>query len=1293
MKREKFPLTSIQRDVWVDQASYPDVPFYNIGGYLRIDGKIDPPIFEKAVRKLVRENDALRIVLHKGDPLPMQEFREKADFDFPFIDFSGDSNPMEKAVAWIRQEFTKSFELHGQFLFRYALVKVSEQCYCYFNCQHHLIADGQTISWIGLRLADAYNSLLAGEDSLSTMPSYADFILSDKEFPQSKRFDQCKSFWKDEYRDLPEPMVPRNYSSSSGVSTLKSGFSSLWIKRDRFNRLAAFSREHNVSPFHLLLAALYIYFLRTAGVKEFVFGIPVMNRSRATAKATIGLFTSGIPIRLNLGLEINPAGLLNSIAKELRRYYRYQRFPLSEINRQSGIYKEGGRQLFDLTVSNEKFDYNTHFNGAPVEAVTLPNGYERNSLAIALKEYHEDQDVRLDFSYNLSAFNKTEIELIEKRIEFIMEEMACKPHLPIRELDILPGSEKNKVLFDWNETKTEYPDKACAHNLFEDQASKTPEATALIIGNKKTTYKELNNRADRIARRLHRLGLSSEEIIGIWAERQEETITGILGVLKAGGAYLPLDPTYPEERIAYMIKDSGIKKILVHKNSAGEVSKFNADIISLDNENNAVGEDSQQEENDSINGNDHHPEKLAYVIYTSGSTGKPKGVMVPHRSLCNLTTSQIRIFGIKPKSAVLQFASLSFDASISEIFTALCSGAVLCLARKEELMPGPPLLKTLKDFPITHLTLPPSSLAVMPKDSLSSLETLVVAGEACPPELAEEWSKGRRFINAYGPTESTVCATAGEYITGSKKLHIGQPIDNTKIYILDKSLQPAPIGTPGEIHVGGICLSLGYLNKPNLTKEKFIPNPFSNDADSRLYKTGDFARWLTDGNIEFIGRLDNQIKIRGYRVELEEIEAALRGHPMVKDAVVLLRGEGLHGKQIVAFFITSGESKKTVESSELKFYLNEKLPEYMVPTFITPIKKFPLTPNGKIDRNAFPDPNAASEFKTGRQEPETNTEKTLLGIWKAIVDQEEIGIEDDFFEAGLDSLQAIQLISQIEDKFKITIQPTELFQKTTIKELGEYLDQENRAKTEPLHTIVKIKTRGTKRPFFCVTAGYGDILTLKGLSDLMGDDQPFYGLQPLDKDSASDELDSQLNIRDLAAEYISDIRAIQPEGPYNLGGYSAGGILAFEMAQQLLASGEKVGPIIMLGVPFTRTFLGHSIHRFLTKAIPKLLPETGKTGSDIARIIRSLFSDEGLQIHLQCVLGYEPKPYEGKIIVLEGGWSSTRILPWKKKWNVAAKGGLKIDLLPGNHDSFIRPPYVKDLAKSLKSYLDNSEKP
>ncbi len=1268
-----FPLTSNQRDVWVDQTFHPGVPFYNIGGYLKVDGEINRNVFEKAMQRVVRENDALRIVLHKGNPLPMQEIREDAEFDLPFIDYSAEENPMQKAETWMRKEFVKPFELYGQFLVRYALIKLSDQRYCCFTNQHHLIADGLSTLIMSHRFADAYNDIINKSNRISSFPSYQKFIYADQEFVQSKKFEKCKTFWKETYRDLPEPLITTCHVEAEGSASIEGGFSSLWIKRALYQSLENFCENQGVTPYHLLLAALYTCFLRAGRGEDFVYGAPVSNRTTAESKKIIGLFTSVSPMRFRFGLDLETSELLQLISKELKRTYRYQRLPLSEINKLCGIYKENGRQLFDLTVSYEKNDYDMNFNGATANAVTYANGFQKNALSIALKEYRKDEDIRLDFSYNLRAFDKEEIEYLKERVLFIMEEMSLHPNVPVRKLELLPEKEKRDILEIWNLTQTEIP-AGLAHHFFEEQEKTAPEKTAAVYGDQQITYRQLNEEANQLSRYLSSRGVGAESLVGVFIERSIDMLIGILAVIKAGGAYVPLDPSYPEERITFMLEDSGAKVVLTEEKLLSVLPKVCGESICLDRDQHAWSDLSTSNSFSEVG-----PDSLAYVIYTSGSTGKPKGVMIAHRSLSNLIKTQARILFVKPESKMLQFSSFSFDASVWEIFITLGSGATLILAPKDEIMPGPDLIQTLNSHGITHLTLPPSSLGVLPENPLPSLQTLVTAGEACLAELAKKWGKGRRFINAYGPTESTVCACTWEYNGKIGKPPIGRPFDNVQLYILDEDLQPLPVGGIGELCIAGVGLARGYLNRPDLTQEKFISNPFSKDG-ARLYKTGDFARWGADGNIEFLGRMDQQVKLRGFRIELEEIEAVLREHSSVQDAVVVMTGNGLHGKQLAAYFTENVENKNTDKSADLQVFLKEKLPAHMVPRFVIPFEKFPYTPGGKLDRKALPEPDSSLKRKIDSSEPINDIEKALLKIWKQVMGEKEISVDDNFFDEGLDSLQAVEFICHMEEKFDIRAQPGTLFQKGTLKSLGRYIESRKLLGKVTSKTLVEIQIKNGLLPFFCVTAGYGDVLAFRELAVKMK--RSFYVLQPPPRNETINALD----IKNLAALYVANLRTVQEAGPYCLGGYSAGGVLAFEMAQQLKAAGEEVHALVILGTPVTHGAFGQRVYRFLMKTVPLFLPEQSQNQSSMIRILRALFMDEGLKIHLESLTGYKPATYPGKITIFEGRNASSRFYPWQKKWRKIAEV-LEIMLISGNHDSFIRSPNNRELAYSLESCL------
>nr|WP_225895950.1 non-ribosomal peptide synthetase [Dendronalium phyllosphericum] len=619
--------------------------------------------------------------------------------------------------------------------------------------------------------------------------------------------------------------------------------------------------------------------------------------------------------------------------------------------------------------------------------------------------------------------------------------MAIDSTHDIQNLSALTEQERHKILMEWNDTKVDYPKHLCIHELFAAQVEKTPDNIAVVFDEQKLTYQELNRRANKVAHYLQSLGVGKEVLVGICVERSLDAIAGLLGILKAGGAYLPLDPTYPKERLSFMLSDSQVQVLLTQQKFVDEFSASGVKTVCLDSNWESINSKSQ--ENPS---SDMTAENLAYVIYTSGSTGTPKGVLIQHQGVCNLAQAQVKLFDVKPQSRVLQFASFSFDASVWEIVMALGSGASLYMGTQDSLRPGADLIKFLREHSIAHVTLPPTALAALPVEELPNLQTLIVAGEACNPKLIAQWSQGRRFFNAYGPTESTVCATVAECHARDTQATIGRAIANTQVYILDSHLQPVPIGTPGELYIGGDGLARGYLNRPELTKERFIPNPFINSKfkiqNSKLYKTGDLARYLPDGNIEFLGRVDNQVKIRGFRIELDEIEKLLIQHPDVKQVAVIAREDIPGDKRLVAYIVLNQKPEAIIAT--LKRFLEEKLPKYMVPGVFVILDSLPLTPNGKVDRQNLPKgdrtrPDLEETFIA----PRNPIEEKLASIWAELLGIEPIGINDNFFNLGGHSLIAAQMLSRIRDSFQVELFFHHIFANPTIAGLAALIEQPN----------------------------------------------------------------------------------------------------------------------------------------------------------------------------------------------------------------------------------------------------------
>jgi hypothetical protein len=565
-----YPLSSVQREIWFDQILHPDVPLYNIGGYVRIEGPIEPARFEKALNQVIQENDALRIILHEGESLPTQTFAENVHLKLDFYDFSETENAHESALKWMEQEFVKPFQLYDGLLFQFPLCKVSNNCYYWLMKYHHLIVDGWAISLIVQRVAAAYNTLATGQTGEPQFYTYQDFIQNDQAYLDSKAFVKAKHYWQEKYREVPEPLFVRRYTAHKPGKTIPSQRSTLCLKRFFYNQLIDFAVKNKVSTFHVILGALYCYFVRTCHREDLVIGLPVLNRSTAAFKQTVGLFVGVSPAWLRFGTALSFVELIQAIKGELQQNYRHQRVPVSEINRHCGLATSYRQQLFEIELSYEKHDYDTHFDGSPAIVVNLISGFNQNALTVFIREFHDEQDVQVDFDYRLLAFNEDKIELFKARFEFILGEILRKPQVPIRSQQIMPLAELKKILVEWNNTTTDYPRDKTVVDLFEEQVAKTPNAIAVVFPstssgqdeNQSVTYQQLNTKANQLAHYLQTLGVKPEVLVGICVERSVAMVIGLLGIFKAGGAYLPLEPAYPATRLVFMLENAQVQVLL-----------------------------------------------------------------------------------------------------------------------------------------------------------------------------------------------------------------------------------------------------------------------------------------------------------------------------------------------------------------------------------------------------------------------------------------------------------------------------------------------------------------------------------------------------------------------------------------------------------------------------------------------------------------------------------------------------------------------------------------------------------
>jgi len=860
----RYPLSSVQRELWFDQALFPDTPIYNVGGYSFLQGELDLSLFRKAITMVAEENDALRMVLTERDGTPFQSFPDMGEAALTIVDVSDAVDPEKCVLTHIRKEHNRAFRIFGEPFFRHTIYKLADKSFIWQYLFYHLAVDGHAMSLVINRIAAHYNALMQGSSlPLRQEYAYREFLLYDALPPEPERLDGNRQYWREKFTPLPEPLFfPSNRQGSTG-EVIPGSVHTGYLSRRQYERAEEFARTHSVSLFHFLIGILYLYFTRVEDQDECVMGVPMANRNTPRFRETIGHFVAVIPERFSYERDISFTELIKAVSGTLRRSYRHQGLPLSEILRLSGALQSGRKRLYDLAFSWEKQDYSFTLGPACArESASLVHDFEQIPLAIFVLDFSENRDVLMQFAWNQAYFDAPEIELLESRLLHLIDEVLANPDMMLSALDILPQDEREQLLVGWNATDAPLPEKFL-HQMFEAQAAEHPDSTALCFQNRRIGYAELNAGANQLAHTLIALGIQRDGPVAIALERTPEMVVAMMAVLKAGGCYLPLDPSWPPERLAFMVEDSAAELLLTSELLRERLSLKAVRTLCLDADNPAVS--TQPSDNPDLQ---LSPEQLAYIIYTSGSTGTPKGVAVSHRGVGNMALAQISAFGVKRESRVLLFASFSFDASVSEIATALCSGAELHIPDEEQRIPGLALLHYLDDEAITHITLPPTALALLPKAGLPLLEALVVAGEPCPPALAAFWSKGRRFFNGYGPTEATVCTTIAECrhadIFPDRPLPIGRPIANTRIYLLDRNRQPVPTGIAGELYIGGVGLASGYLNRPELTAEKFIPDPFSSRPGERLYKTVTLSATARTEILSFSAGLITSLKFAGF---------------------------------------------------------------------------------------------------------------------------------------------------------------------------------------------------------------------------------------------------------------------------------------------------------------------------------------------------------------------------------------------------------------------------------------------
>ncbi|MBD2521399.1 non-ribosomal peptide synthetase [Nostoc sp. FACHB-133] len=1043
-----YPLSHGQKALWFLYQLAPSSTAYNATYAAKLVTNLDIPALKQAAQSLVERHPVLRNTFTTIDGEPVQTVHENQQVNFSIqeaFDLGQDD-----VNNWLSEKSDRPFDLEQGPILRFDLLinhiktdKLATKEHILLITLHQIVGDFCSLEIMIGELRASYKAMsttgyayatdVAAQLSVQNY-QYQDYVKWSEQMLASSAGESLWTYWQQQLSgELPLLNLPTDRPRPE--SQTYNGASRLFtIDEELRQKLTKLVKREGASLYMVLLTALKILLLRYTNQEDILIGSPMVNRGRSEFENIVGYFTNPVVLRGDLSGKPTFKKLLERSRSCVLNAQDHQDYPFPLLVEQlQPVRNLSFSPLYQVAfVCDRSQQMDT--DGLILESM-IP-GSKGGAFDLTLTILEGTDSLKGTWNYNTDLFDDSTIARMMGHFVTLLEAIVANPQQRIDQLPMLTQSEKQQLLVEWNDTQVDYAFDKCIHRLFEEQVERTPDAVAVVFENQQLTYHELNCRANQLAHYLRSLGVGAEVLVGICVERSLEMVVGLIGILKAGGAYVPLDPEYPKDRLSFMLADAQVSVLLTQQRLLDQLPDYQGKLICLDKVWSEILQNKQNNPIEVIT-----PTHLANVIYTSGSTGKPKGVMVEHSGLCNLAQAQIQAFGLDCDSRVLQFASFSFDACISEILMALGSGARLYLGTKDSIMPGMPLIERLKNDGITHVTLPPSALAVLPVEELSTLQVIVVAGEACPLELMRQWSTGRNFFNAYGPTEASVCATIAKCTPKDQKISIGRPISNTQIYILDQNLQPVPVGVPGELHIGGAGLARGYFNRPELTQEKFIPNPFKNSKfkiqNSKLYKTGDLARYLPDGSIEYLGRIDHQVKIRGFRIELGEIEAALSQHPHVQASCVMAREDNRGDKRLVAYIVLQPEQIPTVQ--ELRSFLKEKLPEYMVPSAIVILESLPLTPNGKIDRRALPEP--SSELRDKYVAPRTPIEEILALIWQQVLKVELVGRHENFFELGGHSLLATQFISRVRSRLKVEISLRELFAAPTIAELAPSIQQ------------------------------------------------------------------------------------------------------------------------------------------------------------------------------------------------------------------------------------------------------------
>ncbi|MDJ1181650.1 non-ribosomal peptide synthetase [Roseofilum casamattae] len=1327
-KDAEIPLSFAQQRLWFLDRLEGKSATYNIHRAIRLEGSLNVAALEATLGEILHRHEVIRTTFQDNNGTPFQVISPSYNLNLPVIDLQHLPQAIrESEVQRLALEAaSEPFDLATESLVRFSLLHLNAESWVLLLTIHHIVSDGWSMRVFSSELQVLYAVFSQNKPSpLPELPvQYADFAIWQRQYLTPEHLKANLNYWKQQLAGIPPLLELPTDRPRPKVQRFRGATASFTLSAELTQMLLAVSKKHGATLFMTLLGAFSTLLARYSDREDIVVGSPIANRNRPEIEPLVGFFVNTLVLRISLAENPSFVSLLHRVKETCLDAYSHRDLPFEQLVEELQPERNPSHTpLFQVifalqNMGDERIKESWELPGLKASHLAIDNATTKFDITLLMEE--TETGLIGYWEYNTDLFDAATIERMMGHFQTLLEAIAVNPEARVEELPLLTATERHQLLVEWNDTFAEYPQEKCIHQLFEEQVERSPDAVAVVFEDERLTYRELNDRANQLAHYLQSLGVRTEVAVGIYLERGINAIVAVMAVIKAGGAYIPLDPQWPLARVGLILSSQGVSYLVTQQKYLGTVRELKSQqpeithTICLDGD---VPLSQMSSQNPTpVASSDN----TAYIIYTSGSTGVPKGVIVGHKAAVNLIDWVNKTFGVGEGDRILFVTSLCFDLSVYDIFGLLAAGGSIQIASQSQLEHPLELLRLIEREPITFWDSAPASLQQLvpflpsiPATN-SSLRLVFLSGDWIPltlPERVKAAFPGVRVVGLGGATEATIWSNYYPIETVEctwKSIPYGKPIQNARYYILDSHLNPCPIGVSGFLYIGGDCLAAGY-DDPLKTAEKFIANPFSKESGERLYNTGDLARYLPNGNIEFIGRIDNQVKIRGFRIELGEIEATLAQHPEVREGVVIVREDSPGDKPLIAYIVPEAEE---LAASVLRGFLKSKLPDYMVPSAFVFLEAIPLTANGKIDRRALPAPDTDYLSESASLiPPRSNTELQLSQIWSEVLNVTPVGVTNNFVDLGGHSLLAVRLMARIERQLGIDLPLTTLFTELTIESQANLLNAKSDFRSPS--ALVPIQTSGELPPLFCVHPVRGNVLCYAELALHLSNNQPLYGLQ---SEGLSGEKEPLIKIEEMAAIYIEALQEIQPAGPYYLSGWSMGGVVAWEMARQLLQVGQEVAllalidsyaPAISELEEIDEATLANSLAADLSgmfgtelaisaQDIQQLQPEEQLQSIFAAAKRQNLLPPEmGIEQMGQlfevfkanrvAVANYQPQPYSGRVAQFcasspqeDRGWSSL------------VTGELATYIIPGDHYGMMRSPHVRVLASQLNACLHST---